>query len=126
MCASYSGRCVLSNFLTARDSNRGGCAQICRWDFDLENKNGIKLAGEKPFTFCTKDLSLAEYIPDMINIGVDSFKIEGRMRSVYYIATIVDTYRKIIDSYCNDPNNYEYNKGFPFKKDSKISKSYDK
>lgn len=112
MCASYSGRCVLSNFLTARDSNRGGCAQICRWDFDLENKDGIKLAGEKPFTFCTKDLSLAEYIPDMINIGVDSFKIEGRMRSVYYIATIVDTYRKIIDSYCNDPNNYEYNKDY--------------
>lgn len=112
MCASYSGRCVLSNFLTARDSNRGGCAQICRWDFDLENDSGLKIAGEKPFTFCTKDLLLAEYIPDMINIGVDSFKIEGRMRSVYYIATIVDTYRKIIDSYCNDPDNYEYNKDY--------------
>lgn len=112
MCASYSGRCVLSNFLTARDSNRGGCAQICRWDFYLEAAYGKKLEGEKPFTFCTKDLSLAPYIPDMIELGVDSFKIEGRMRSVYYIATIVDTYRKIIDSYCNDPEHYEYNKDY--------------
>lgn len=112
MCASYSGRCVLSNFLTARDSNRGGCAQICRWDFDLINADNKTLSGEKPFTFCTKDLSLAQYIPDMINLGIDSFKIEGRMRSVYYVATIVDTYRKIIDSYCNDPDNYEYNKDY--------------
>lgn len=112
MCASYSGRCVLSNFLTARDSNRGGCAQICRWDFDLKDINNNPLNGEKPFTFCTKDLSLAEYIPEMINIGVDSFKIEGRMRSSYYIATIVDIYRKIIDSYCNNPDSYEYNKNY--------------
>lgn len=112
MCASYSGRCVLSNFLTARDSNRGGCAQICRWDFDLTSSNGEYIKGEKPFTFCTKDLSLAPYIPEMINLGVSSFKIEGRMRSVYYIATIVDTYRKIIDEYCNNPENYEYNKDY--------------
>lgn len=112
MCASYSGRCVLSNFLTARDSNRGGCAQICRWDFDLKNLDDEILAGDKPFTFCTKDLSLAQYIPDMINLGIDSFKIEGRMRSVYYVATIVDTYRKIIDSYCNNPDNYEYNNDY--------------
>lgn len=112
MCASYSGRCVLSNFLTARDSNRGGCAQICRWDFDLKNADNEILEGDKPFTFCTKDLSLAQYIPDMINLGIDSFKIEGRMRSVYYIATIVNTYRKIIDSYCNNPENYEYNRDY--------------
>ena len=112
MCASYSGRCVLSNFLTARDSNRGGCAQICRWDFDLLDDEKNKLEGDKPFTFCTKDLSMAEYIPDMINLGVTSFKIEGRMRSSYYIATIVDTYRRIIDEYCNDPDNYAYNKNY--------------
>lgn len=112
MCASYSGRCVLSNFLTARDSNRGGCAQICRWDFDLKAGEGNLLQGEKPFTFCTKDLSLAEYIPDLINLGVTSFKIEGRMRSVYYIATIVDVYRKIIDQYCNNPSGYTYNKDY--------------
>ena len=112
MCASYSGRCVLSNFLTARDSNRGGCAQICRWDFDLLDDEKNKLEGDKPFTFCTKDLSMAEYIPDMINLGVTSFKIEGRMRSSYYIATIVDIYRRIIDEYCNDPDNYAYNKNY--------------
>ena len=108
MCASYSGRCVLSNFLTSRDSNRGGCSQICRWDFDLI-EDGTHLKGEKPFTFCTKDLSLIKYIPDLINLQVDSLKIEGRMRSAYYIATIVKVYRTVIDEYCNDPEHYEYN-----------------
>ena len=108
MCASYSGRCVLSNFLTNRDSNRGGCSQICRWDFDLYNKN-IHLKGDKPFTFCTKDLSMAKHIPDLINMQIDSLKIEGRMRSIYYIATIVRVYRKLIDDYCHNPKTYEYN-----------------
>jgi len=108
MCASYSGRCVLSNFLTNRDSNRGGCSQICRWDFDLFEENN-HLKGEKPFTFCTKDLSLLKYIPDLIKIGVNSLKVEGRMRSSYYIATIIKIYRKVIDEYVNNPNNYEYN-----------------
>ena len=108
MCASYSGRCVLSNFLTGRDANRGGCSQICRWDFDLyEGDNHLE--GDKPFTFCTKDLSMAGFIPDLIKTGADSFKIEGRMRSAYYIATIVRTYRKIIDEYCQNPENYTYN-----------------
>ena len=108
MCASYSGRCVLSNFLTNRDSNRGGCSQICRWDFDLYDENN-HLKGEKPFTFCTKDLSLAKYIPELIDMKVDSLKIEGRMRSIYYIATVVKVYRKLIDDYCNNTKNYEYN-----------------
>ncbi len=108
MCASYSGRCVLSNFLTARDSNRGGCSQICRWDFDLIEE-GEHLKGERPFTFCTKDLSLIKYIPDLINIGVDSLKVEGRMRSSYYIATIIKVYRMVIDEYMNNPEKYEYN-----------------
>lgn len=111
MCASYSGRCVLSNFLTNRDSNRGGCSQICRWDFDLYNDNE-KIEGEKPFTFCTKDLSLAKHISDLVKLNVDSLKIEGRMRSVYYIATVVKTYRKIIDEYCNNKKEYKYNKEY--------------
>ena len=111
MCASYSGRCVLSNFLTNRDSNRGGCSQICRWDFDLYNENK-KIEGKKPFTFCTKDLSLAAYIPELINLNVDSLKIEGRMRSAYYIATVVKTYRKIIDEYFENPKDYHYNKEY--------------
>lgn len=112
MCASYSGRCVLSNFLTARDSNRGGCSQICRWDFDLLDGDNNKLQGEKDFTFCTKDLSLLKYIPDMVDIGINSFKIEGRMRSLYYVATIVDIYRRVIDEYCNNPDNYTYNENY--------------
>lgn len=108
MCASYSGRCVLSNFLTNRDSNRGGCSQICRWNFDLyDDKNHLK--GEKPFTFCTKDLSMAKYLKDLIDMEVDSLKIEGRMRSIYYIATVIKIYRKLIDDYCHNSQNYEYN-----------------
>ena len=98
MCASFSGRCVLSNYFTARDSNRGGCSQICRWDFDLL-EDGEKIEGEKPFIFCTKDLSMIEKIPEMIELGISSFKIEGRMRSIYYIATVVSAYRKVIDAY---------------------------
>ncbi len=98
MCASYSGRCVLSNYFTKRDANRGGCSQICRWNFELwdDEKNITSL---KDFTFCSKDLSMLPYIDEMIEIGVDSLKIEGRMRSSYYIATVVGIYRQAIDSY---------------------------
>lgn len=112
MCSSFSGRCVLSNFFTARDANRGGCAQICRWDFDLLNDKEELLKGEKDFTFCTKDLSELKHIPEMCNMGISSFKIEGRMRSVYYIATVVGIYRKVIDEYYNNPENYEYNSDY--------------
>ncbi len=112
MCAGYSGRCVLSNFLTKRDANRGGCSQICRWDFELLDESKNELKGEKNFSFCTKDLSLVEHIPEMIDMGVSSFKIEGRMRSVYYIATVVSVYRKLIDEYCNKQKKYEYNDSY--------------
>ncbi len=91
MCTSISGKCVLSNYMTNRDSNRGGCAQICRWVFKNEDEN------LPDFTFMSKDLNMVEYIEDMINIGVSSFKVEGRMRSIYYIATVIMCYRKIID-----------------------------
>ncbi len=109
MCTSYSGRCVLSNYFTNRDSNRGGCSQVCRWDFDLLDDSNNKIEGDKPFTFCTKDLSMLSYIPELIDMKVNSFKIEGRMRSLYYIATVVSIYRKVIDEYCNDKKNYKYN-----------------
>lgn len=109
MCAGYSGRCVMSNFLTNRDANRGGCSQICRWDFTLLDEEKKELKGEKPFTFCSKDLSMLKHIPDMINMGITSFKIEGRMRSSYYIATVVSVYRKVIDEYCKQLDKYEYN-----------------
>lgn len=99
MCAGLSGRCVLSNYLTNRDANRGGCSQICRWDFDLRDKNLNLIKGENNFTFCSKDLSMLTVLPDMIKCGISSLKIEGRMRSIYYVATIVNIYRKAIDEY---------------------------
>jgi len=105
MCAGISGRCVMSNVLTNRDANRGGCSQICRWDFDLYDENMNLLKGDMPFTFCSKDLSMIEYIKDMIDIGIKSFKIEGRMRSSYYLATVVSIYRKVIDNCINNKNN---------------------
>ena len=99
MCTSISGKCVLSNYCTNRDANRGGCAQICRWVFENNDK--------PDFTFMSKDLNMVEYIEDMINIGVNSFKVEGRMRSIYYIATVIMCYRKIID--CIKNNNLDNN-----------------
>ena len=112
MCAGFSGRCVMSNFLTNRDANRGGCSQICRWDFDLLSESKKLIKGDKPFTFCSKDLSMLEFIPTMIDMGIASFKIEGRMRSIYYIATVISVYRKVIDEYCNNKEKYEYNKSY--------------
>ena len=90
MCTSFSGRCVLSNYCTNRDANRGGCAQICRWIFQYENQ-------EQVFSMTPKDLNLIEYIDKMIGIGVNSFKVEGRMRGIYYVATVILVYRRIID-----------------------------
>ncbi len=112
MCASYSGRCALSNFFTARDANRGGCSQICRWNFDLYDEDGKPLKGEQDFTFCTKDLTMLKHIPEMMDMGITSFKIEGRMRSIYYVATIVNVYRQVIDEYYNHVDEYEYNKEY--------------
>ena len=90
MCTCFSGRCALSNYVTNRDANRGGCAQICRFAFESTE--------EKDFTMALKDLNMAKYIKDLIEIGVKSLKVEGRMRSLYYLATVIGTYREIIDS----------------------------
>ena len=115
MCAGISGRCVMSNIFTNRDANRGGCSQICRWDFELLDENKCDITKDMPFTFCSKDLSMLEYIDDMIKIGIKSFKIEGRMRSSYYLATIVSIYRKVID------NCLKYNKDKAYTiKDKKV------
>lgn len=93
MCTCYSGRCVLSNYFTNRDSNRGGCAQVCRFVFDLDKPRKTK------YSIATKDLNLSSKIKDLIETGVTSLKIEGRMRSTYYIATVINSYRKLIDAY---------------------------
>jgi U32 family peptidase len=111
MCIAYSGRCTLSNHMTARDSNRGGCCQSCRWDYDLytlegSEENPLYIEGDAPFAMSPKDLKLIESIPRMIELGIDSLKIEGRMKSIHYVATVVSVYRKVIDAYCADPENF--------------------
>lgn len=95
MCTFYSGRCTLSNYLTNRDSNRGGCSQVCRFAFDVD---GI----DTKFTMATKDLNMSKYMKDVIDIGVRSLKVEGRMRSLYYLATVMSCYRKMIDAIYQD------------------------
>ena len=107
MCVNISGRCMLSNHYSKRDANRGGCSQSCRWFYQLEDSEGNSLS-EQPFTMSSKDLCSIREIPKLIEAGVDSFKIEGRMKSIHYIATIVSTYRKLIDAYCEDPDNFEF------------------
>lgn len=109
MCMGYSGRCTLSNYLTNRDSNRGGCAQVCRWVFDLYDKDENLINGKTPFAVAPKDLSLLKFIPELIDIGVKSFKIEGRMKSIYYVSTLISVYRRVIDEYEKN-GKYEYNK----------------
>lgn len=116
MCIAYSGRCTLSNHMTARDSNRGGCCQSCRWDYDLlevDNDGELDLYYQDgdvvPFAMSPKDLKLIESIPQMMEISIDSLKIEGRMKSIHYIATVVSVYRKVIDAYAEDPENFKIN-----------------
>ena len=97
MCSNYSGRCVLSNRMTCRDANRGGCAHSCRWKYSVYDNDELISAENLPFSMSSKDLKAYEYVEDMINCGVASLKIEGRMKSEYYIAQVVKTYRKMID-----------------------------
>ncbi|WP_209122867.1 U32 family peptidase [Alkalihalobacillus sp. BA299] len=116
MCIAYSGRCVLSNHMTARDSNRGGCCQSCRWDYDLfeqkeEDKGLVKeiplfAENDTQYTMSPKDLNLLQSIPQLIEAGIDSLKVEGRMKSIHYVATVTSVYRKVIDAYCEDPENF--------------------
>lgn len=112
MCMAYSGRCLLSNVLTGRDANQGECAQSCRWRYAVveEKRPGQYMPIEEDeggtHIFNSKDLRLIEYIPDLVQIGVDSLKIEGRMKSSYYVATVVRAYRQALDLYAADPKNY--------------------
>lgn len=115
MCISYSGRCLLSNYMTHRDANRGECAQSCRWKYNLvEEKRPSEYypiyEDEKgTYIFNSKDLCTIEHIPELISAGIKSLKIEGRMKSPYYVATIVRSYRMAIDKYLEEPVNYKYN-----------------
>ncbi len=115
MCISYSGRCLLSNFFTGRDANHGACTHPCRWKYAVveetrpgeympvyENERGT-------YIFNSKDLCMIEHIPEMIDAGIDSFKIEGRMKTALYVATVARTYRKAIDDYIESPEKYRAN-----------------
>lgn len=99
MCASYSGRCTLSNNMTDRDANRGGCAHSCRWNYDLYQGNEKISEETMPFSMSSKDLQTLAFIPKLIDANVASLKIEGRMKSIHYIATVVRSYRLLMDEY---------------------------
>ncbi|MBM7561575.1 peptidase U32 family protein [Fusibacter tunisiensis] len=114
MCISYSGRCLISNYMTGRDANRGACAQPCRWEYELVEKSRpdsaypIVETEAGSFFFNSKDLCMIGGIPELMASGLDSLKIEGRMKSVYYVANVVRAYRKAIDAFYEDPQGYVY------------------
>lgn len=115
MCISYSGRCLLSNYFTGRDANQGACTHPCRWKYAVveEQRPGEYLPvyeNERgTYIFNSKDLNMIEHIPDLIDAGIDSFKIEGRMKTALYVATVARTYRKAIDDYLESPEKYQAN-----------------
>lgn len=112
MCVSFSGRCLLSSYMTGRDSNRGKCAQPCRWNYTLmeEKRPGeyFPVYEDEGGTFImnSKDLCMIEYIPELVKAGINSFKIEGRVKTEIYVATITNAYRKAVDTYFNNPNEF--------------------
>lgn len=116
MCISYSGRCLISNYFTSRDANRGECAQPCRWNYALmeEKRPGqffpIEQDDRGTYFFNSKDLCLIQYIPELIESGINSFKIEGRVKTSYYVATVIRAYRLAIDAYYKKTQNENFNK----------------
>lgn len=115
MCISYSGRCLLSNFMVGRDANKGACTHPCRWKYSLmeEQRPGeyypIEEDERGSYIMNSRDLCMIDNIPDLVDAGVRSFKIEGRMKSMYYVATVISAYRAAIDEYLADPSGYKYN-----------------
>lgn len=115
MCISYSGRCLLSNFMVERDANRGMCAHPCRWKYSLvedkrpEEQYPIEEDDRGTYIMNSKDLCMIEHIPDLVEAGISSLKIEGRMKSVFYVASVVGAYRRALDAYEKDPKNYVFN-----------------
>ncbi|OTN88713.1 U32 family peptidase [Enterococcus sp. 7E2_DIV0204] len=115
MCISYSGRCTLSNHMSMRDANRGGCSQSCRWKYELYDmpfgaeRTSLTDKGEveEEFSMSAVDMAMIQHIPELIQNGVDSFKIEGRMKSIHYVSTVANVYKKAVDTYMEDPENYE-------------------
>ena len=114
MCVSYSGRCLLSNMMTERDANRGRCTQPCRWNYIIyeEKRPDLPIPIEQTelgtFIMSSKDMCTVEHVPELIRAGINSFKIEGRMKSAYYTAVVTNAYRMAIDAYLSDPEGYEF------------------
>lgn len=147
MCISYSGRCLLSNYMTGRDANRGDCAQACRWKYSIQEENRpgeyypIKEDGSGTYIMNSKDLCLIDEIDKLIEAGIDSFKIEGRMKTAFYVATVIRSYRQVIDAYYEGNYNEEtvqkyynelqkashrhYTKGFFYKKPDSEDQIYE-
>lgn len=143
MCISYSGRCLLSNYFTGRDSNKGACAQPCRWNYVLINKEEESIKNEEfpieedsrgTYILNSKDMCLIEHIKELVEAGITSFKIEGRMKSTYYVATVVNTYRRAINDYLSNrdssfdyinelkkTSNRDFTTGFYFLSDNKTN-----
>lgn len=131
MCISYSGRCLISNHFTGRDANRGACAQPCRWVYNIcEEKRpempiGIEQGKDGTFLFGSKDLCMIEHIPELMQSGITSFKIEGRMKSAYYAAVTANAYRIAIDNYLKDPSGYTYDPSLLTELESVSHREYD-
>ncbi|MCL2218141.1 MAG: U32 family peptidase C-terminal domain-containing protein [Defluviitaleaceae bacterium] len=126
MCMAYSGRCLISNYMNNRDANRGKCSQPCRWNYALvEEKSGALMPVYEDETgayiFYSKDLCMIEHLPDLITAGVGSFKIEGRMKTSYYVGAVTKAYRRAIDDYFTDPQLYAANRADYLKELEKIS-----
>lgn len=127
MCMAYSGRCLLSNYLTHRDANHGECAQPCRWKYSVveETRPGEYMPIEEDahgtYIYNSRDLCMIEYIPELIEAGIYSFKIEGRMKTPLYVATTVKAYREAIDTYLRDPAEFEAKKAYFLQEVSKAS-----
>jgi len=115
MCMSYSGRCLLSKYLTGRSANRGECSHPCRWEYQLieaeqraDQKFGIEEDARGTYIMNSKDLCLIEHVPELVKAGIDSFKVEGRMKPAYYVALATKIYREALDNYLSNPRRYKY------------------
>lgn len=127
MCISYSGRCLLSNYLTGRDANHGECAHPCRWKYYLveETRPGEYMPVNEnergTYIYNSKDLCMIDHIPELVEAGVQSMKIEGRMKTPFYVGTVVKAYREAIDAYLRSPEEYKKNKQYYIDEVSKAS-----
>ncbi len=131
MCVSYSGRCLLSNYATGRDANRGMCAQPCRWQYNMSDvRDSLPLYSAEQwedgtYAFSSKDLCMVEHIPSLVEAGIESFKIEGRMKSAYYTAAVTNAYRMAYDSYVKSPAGYTFNPAWKAEVENVSHREYD-